>query len=469
MTSPFAARAAPRCTTHPLAVAPWRCTGCDRQLCEACTATATVARVQLPKCTACRAEAVPNRVPRQTTAPAAALPGFVRAIATADGLLQLAAIAFFVWALGFIPVVGFILGLAVHAAYTLLVIRFAAFGGERLPHFDDVEQVGGLAASFLRFLLGYALVWLPTAFYAHHAHGSVFAIFHGGALRDDPLLVLFLLLGLAYLPATLIVAAVSQSILAMLDPRLTLGLISRIPRPYLHAFYLWLAIQVGGHFLEAGAAWVLLRLPVPFLPSIAAGMLDVAIASCAAFVLGRLVFQHGTTFGTLRDEDLHVPVAPDAVPRGTLPPEPAPALPPSFGAHDALDLVDDADAADLRAALAAGDDPTALALWRARLATGASALPTTLEQDLALRLARAVAATGAAQDAARLCRDLAHLDLTTPAAGQALVLYARLLLSHTDAREQARAILLQVTRAYECQPCADEARALLSELEAPAA
>ncbi|MEM7675490.1 MAG: hypothetical protein AAF449_05750, partial [Myxococcota bacterium] len=140
-------------------------------------------------------------------------------------------------------------------------------------------------------------------------------------LYTDPFFILLIIAGLAYFPIAVIVAAISESFLAVLDPRIGVRIISRIPDQYVGATLLALGLLVVGQIFLVVAAAAVSWLPIPVFPTLLVETIGTAFWLAAGWVLGRLLYQNHEHFGLmLQGDDLELEW-PGAVPRAPKAPE----------------------------------------------------------------------------------------------------------------------------------------------------
>ena len=242
-------------------------------------------------------------------------PRFLGAMFSFDGLLQLVAIGLFIYVVPLLPVIGKVLAFFAYVSYVFRVISHAAAGQEKLPEPEDFLGWESVFPVIFRFILASAIVWVPAVSYAVFVVGpTAFALMDPTAFLD-PVLALLVLFGVAYFPAALIVAAVAESALAVVNPMITVRLIFRIPGQYAVTILVWLALTALGLGMEFA---VRLLVPIPIVGGILQEIVGLLGPVAVAFVFGRLVYQNGHHFGVYRIGELVEPEWPEAKPAGTL-------------------------------------------------------------------------------------------------------------------------------------------------------
>jgi hypothetical protein len=178
-----------------------------------------------------------------------------------------------------IPLFGWLLALAVQAAFLFQIVRTTAVGQDDFTMEAEtvLDWVSPLGRYFGTFLVAGApalAAWIGTQ--------SVPLTVAGGAL------------GLVYLPAGFIAASYPSGCLGPLNPLPAIVLIARIPGAYAITLA-FLAVTVG---LGVGAGYAAKAIstalaPVPVLPMLLALVLRMLPPAIAARMLGLLVREHG--------------------------------------------------------------------------------------------------------------------------------------------------------------------------------
>lgn len=309
-----------RCGRHPIARAAWRCQGCEKNLCPKCAAKKPLSRGgEAIICVACGGLGVPLTRPRPIPRWWEMSANFGQALFSFNGLTQLLAVGLVLWLFDFIPTfIGWILTTFVFLSYFFRVVASFAQGGERLPDPDDFLGAGSMLGPPLRFLAATLMVWLPPLLYLIFGVGLSTLGEEGPAALSGPIFILLVVAGLAYFPGALITAAISESVLAVLNPVITLRMIARIPAQYL-ATATVCGLLMLVHYLVTGFLHSLAeRVYVPFLGSFLTTLAGLPIPALIAMIMGRLIYQNGEHFGVLRVGEDQEPEWPDARPEGAL-------------------------------------------------------------------------------------------------------------------------------------------------------
>ena len=251
---------------------------------------------------------------------AAALPDFIGSMFTMDGLTTLTALGVAVYLLKLFGLALF--GQALFIGYMMSVIQAAAQGAQRLPDPVDFLDVGSVIMPVVRFILALSYVWLPGVLYISFVTGWSSLYWDGPVqLLMDPILLVLLAAGIVLFPISMVVAAVSESVLAVLDLRIAVRIVNRIPAAYAAAAAASLAVLLVGQVMSIWTTMVVLFLPIPLLPGIVAEMINAPFWLVPGWILGRMIYQNHQHFGVMLAGADQEPEWPDAVPRGAVAPE----------------------------------------------------------------------------------------------------------------------------------------------------
>ncbi len=322
------------CTVHAAQRAGWRCTVCQRTLCPDCTAERRVPNsgTTIPVCVHCGGLATQLTRQRKVKDFLGALPSFVKSFFTMDGLASLVALGLFCYlgrgALALVPVtlLNIWMALVVYTVvygivivYVFSVIQSAAQGSERLPDPADFTDPLSLIAPVFRFVLALSYLWLPTVLYVSFVV-TWQSVYWDGPMQlfRDPVLLALVVGGVVYFPVAVVVAAISDSVLAVLDLRIGLRIIARLPLQYAGAVLTCFVFLVVGWIYGLWASIAVALIPVPFIPALTAQITSVVFVLIPAWVLGRFIYQNHEHFGLMLAGAGEEPEWPDAVPRGQL-------------------------------------------------------------------------------------------------------------------------------------------------------
>ncbi|MBZ4371021.1 tol-pal system YbgF family protein [Corallococcus sp. AS-1-6] len=373
--------APPSCAGHPGAAAGWRCEHCEALLCPACVETRRAGTVEYTVCVRCQGTANVLLRHRSHRSLAARLPGALRFPFTAPGLQALAAVVIVLTVLR-MAVVGIVviavlpltLALGVFWAAFFALVRSAARGDAEPegPGFTDlvrdnlVPGLMGLCVSGGVFLPALVRAWgllesaSPDEVLKRVTHPV--DTLSAPVFWADPLFWGLAVLGLLWLPWALLVAAMSRSVFAALNPLRALACIRAVGRDarVVTAVFLLLALLQGGLHQVAEAV---LGLPIVIVPRLIAEALTCLVPFAAANVLGLVLFVHGDALGYLPARDHLEPTLGDTAPqRGPVALRESQAE-PEAPAPDAAGV--EAQVAELGAAVEARDVAKALALYGA--------------------------------------------------------------------------------------------------------
>ncbi len=175
-------------------------------------------------------------------------------------LVSLLGLAIARWFLGYVPMIGGWIALALEAGVYFRIIETSAHGDPDLTPPDATDIIGPLA----RYLAAVApivgaFVWAGVS------------LMRGGAVRSladlhGPLILLGV--GLLFLPLLLAIAALSRSLLAMYDPRVWVRTLRRFGADYALAVVLFYALLLGEQVTGFFVALAIIQSPVPVLPVI---------------------------------------------------------------------------------------------------------------------------------------------------------------------------------------------------------
>jgi hypothetical protein len=459
-----------RCKSHPEAAAGWTCDNCQAALCPDCVTVRRALHAEYLSCGLCQGRVIPILVHRSRVPLAAQLKEAWRYPFTPSGLMVLAGLsvllAIFRWAaietfllLKFMPTV---LGLGLFWGVFFHVIRSTARGERELDAPDFTDIFSGCVSPAVRGFVGMSLLWLPGLLYLLfvkqwdtrkplHDLLETPAFYVSGGLPQldwsqvlwDPVLWLIVLAGAAYLPMVLLLAAVGQSLVRMLNPLAVIGSALRLGRGFtltMGALAVLTVAMVLMWLVAAGILW----LRLPFLSALVAEFITCLAPIIMARVLGLLLYNRGDAIGYGTAEDYLEPVLGNTRPRA----EP-PALREFPTAVEEAPVTTPTPATDTLAALVqaveAHDAGKALALYPELKE------PRFLKQvDPAhhLFVGQAAVAQGQYELAVKALESAADVAPDGPAASRALVLLARVYAERLQEPERAASIYEYVVHRY---------------------
>lgn len=257
-----------RCDRHRDRFAEWICAHCSKGWCDECglVTRAVSKNIQLVQCPACRDRCVasPRRARRLQRDQKASQDRLSIPWAIGEALERPVAGGYeiFVWlGIGFLYAVAsfsamyaatysFILRL-LPVPFLLRIVRHAARGEKGFPEPGDVtDWMWDLIVPALAFVAGCWLVAAPAGLYAVLRPGSI------ADVAADPIFWLLLAVGLFYLPAVIVTAAMTDSVGAALNPAFAVRLLSRVRGDYF-------VLLVGAFVISAGSGLVAQLVPAP--------------------------------------------------------------------------------------------------------------------------------------------------------------------------------------------------------------
>ena len=323
-----------RCSKHAGKRAGWRCESCQQNLCPDCAAHSGLTNTSAVLCVHCGGLAQRLMVAKPRRPYWEMLPTFIKAIFSLEGVLQILAVSVAIILTNLIPFVGGVISKFIFISYYFRVILQAAHGAERLPEPTDFTDISDIIGPMLRFFMASLMIWLPAALYIGFTVGiSGFSL---KALSGGVVLLL-VIAGVLYFPAAIIVAAISDSALAVINPAITVRMILRFPGEYLLTVAVWGLLNVLDGFIWFNLLIWGSKFHIPIFVPILVTMIGMIIPVFTGFILGRLIYQNAEHFKLLGKDDLHEPELPDAMPRGTREADAAAAVAPLDTAA-ALDL-----------------------------------------------------------------------------------------------------------------------------------
>jgi len=312
-----------RCTLHRGRPAAWQCDGCRRGLCEDCAAPDPRLRT-LVRCVACggvgRAILVePARPPYWRL-----VPELLGAVFSPNGLLALLVTGLGLWILRSIPIPGpvglllFAVRVGLLAAFFATVVRHAAGGHLALPAVHDFRDTDeGWFGPLLALLMGLIVATLPLLGWLV-SQGALDPFREGGPLMLEPVSLLLLALTVTWLPGALVVAAITCSVPAVVNPLRVVALIRLIPRDYAITTGVVAVLVLVQVYLVPELARVPPFRGIPVLSGLLFEVVGLVIPALLALVLGWLVWQNAPALGWDDPTRSRIPAVPGAVPRGTL-------------------------------------------------------------------------------------------------------------------------------------------------------
>ncbi len=314
----------PRCQRHPSAVAGWGCQSCAASLCPDCVATQALSlRTELDSCVLCGGTTRQLKVHRSRVSLLARLPQAFLFPFTRSALLSMVAVSAVTGALGWLfwssvfivfKAIAFIVWMGTFWTTMFHLIRLSARGEDDVGPPEFTEAYSDLFLPAVRGVVATSLIGAPAAWYVYKTFGWENP--NPLLLAQDPILWLLLLVGVAYGPMALMVAAAGGGLLRILNPVLIFAYIARVGRDYALAvaalgvlFILRVLLGVVGVFVT--------KAPVPVVAGWVAELLALYAPFAMARVLGTLLHVRGDVLGYGMPEDYLEPVLRDEA-RGSL-------------------------------------------------------------------------------------------------------------------------------------------------------
>jgi hypothetical protein len=472
------------CDSHPQALAGWWCNDCQRALCPDCVVDDDLKRIRINRCLHCRSVVEILTLEKEIQPFWVMIPRFALAVLSARGLIHILIVSFVLVAMSrvvYFPILGLplviLMYFGVFAGYVFQIIQCSAGGEESLaPLGSFLREADSMFGCAVRLFLSLLVVLIPLFFYVYY-YGL--GVFHKGI--SDSVLLGLSVFGVVYMPAAMILSAMGDSLVAMLNPLSVLGIIWRFPGQYFGLAVLLLGVLYLMFFLSG-------QLQLLMGPAYSFGgrwgrdwlgqSMFLAGSMFGALVLGRFIYQNAEAFGRTTGEAL-VPALPDAKPQAQMPPE---------WQHETvsvqkkvepieIDFDDEAQAPVVQGmltplaekpkktlldllcqALVKKDDQQALRAYEQL-----GRIPE-LPADLELALAQMLDRVEQPLAAAMACRRAAQSDLDGPQAAQALLYGARLLVEKAGRASDGEALLRFLIQRYPAHPFARHAREYLAKL-----
>ncbi|NOZ84695.1 MAG: hypothetical protein GXP49_00220 [Deltaproteobacteria bacterium] len=298
------------CSSHPERRALYRCKTCGKFLCKACIGSREVGINKVIICGICGGTAEPLDPQEMGFGP---LIGRVLVSPLSKhGLVSIGGAAFLCYAIeafGRLNIffVFSLLALAIVwgilSAFICMSVHNASRGQVDVPLSGDItDWVEDLLLPGIKLLLAGWTIWIPLALYIllFKRPYLVPGLSPVDMVRSlvDPVFIIMALFGILYMPMAVIVAAMEDSVVAVLNPFLVIGLILKSPGAYLVACAMFYSAQLVGAVLSgvAAAIFVLVHLQI-FLPGYFHWVISFYTWFLAASALGLLVYKRGESYG----------------------------------------------------------------------------------------------------------------------------------------------------------------------------
>jgi hypothetical protein len=202
--------------------------------------------------------------------------------------LLFVAIAVVAQLVSYVPLVGGILKSGVLLGFFVSVLRSSAKGEQELPYGGEFSEGADFIRPILQYASAFALSFAPAVL--------VLFVLPWGTPAFFLALAAATLLGIAYLPAALILAAHSGGCFSM-NPVAGVQMIARVPGAYtLTAFGVGVAVLMDVA-LVSGVQLAVSQLPLPVLPGALVILVGLYMPTVAARMLGLFIFYHEPELG----------------------------------------------------------------------------------------------------------------------------------------------------------------------------
>lgn len=300
------------CYAHPDRIPSRTCTNCNKHLCDACAVPKIMDGHTKPTflCAACGGPTAPLSKRIRWTPFHRDMGQVLLSPLRGVGLLYLgflAGLEVVKYLCSFAPLIGFIGTLIVSVfqwTYLLNVIRDVANGSYELPSWPDASNYGDMLFRFLKVvfvtLVALAPVIVAACFFGAAAvTGAALSVAsggQGGAAGGAALLILaFALVAgffyLCYLPMSVGIVAVFDTVLPALNPVIIFRILFRIGAPWFFAVGIWFSFSV----LEVGGA--LAFQAIPFFGVVLNAALASYVNLVTCYVLGRVLAENEHKIG----------------------------------------------------------------------------------------------------------------------------------------------------------------------------
>jgi hypothetical protein len=400
-----------------------------------------------------------------------------------EGLLQLAPIVLLLLLAELAILLAPLIQISLLISWCMMVVVHASEGGESLP-----RPFEGGATPFreviLRLLAAGMPIWFTVAI--------VYLNFEEG--------VAYVVVGIAvifYLPGAIIVAAIQQSLVEVVNPATTINLILRGRGEYVLVAVFWVAAVLFAVAVDWGFANTVGRLGVPIVVPFLGHAINLIVPTLAAFTLGRFIWQNGEVFGVMTFADRRQAQVVDPTPRaafyrataperelkvslelaadGPVGTAPSPEAPQSAGS-ESYALEDDDLPVDfgqarpgfdpdyrptsltLSAALNGGDPTQAVRIYRDLVSFGS---PLRLNSADELRLADALSNTGDHSEAATMYQRIAETG--GPVAADAVFGLALMLIERVERPDRGVPLLQEFLQQFPNHSRSNMAQKLIAQ------
>ncbi len=188
-----------------------------------------------------------------------------------------------------IPIVGFFLWLGVQAIFFFRVIQDSGEGEDELPRGGEFVDLFDLLVPSFRFFVALAVPFVPAILGAYVIGANSPAVI--------PITGLLLLLGLAYMPASVMVASLTGGCLGPLNPVAGVLIMTRVPGPYILTTLAVGVVMIIHSATMAGVFMVTKPILIPFLPGLIRSCVALILPTIACRMLGIFLHQYRHELG----------------------------------------------------------------------------------------------------------------------------------------------------------------------------
>lgn len=285
------------CGTHPTVDARHACSTCRTQFCDACVTAVGPPGKQVAQCKRCGGLATPLTSPlsphraRVRAIPAGTLasrlPGTLAYLGGLDLLFTLAGLAVLV---ALLKVGGFLFGLFALGLECVVAFRIVSTSGAGADRFEapDGDELGEVMGAAVRYLVALLPLILSLVWFAMSTHAKAPVPSPGTLLANLGPPALAILASIILWPLFTVIAAMSNSSLAILNPLIWVKTLRIMGRDYVVgalAFYAVFALEIFAIVPLAAAV----NLAIPFVGIVLALFITYLPLALRARILGELV------------------------------------------------------------------------------------------------------------------------------------------------------------------------------------
>lgn len=185
-----------------------------------------------------------------------------------------------------IPFIGVFFMVAILATFYFSVIKVSAAGRDELPSKEEASDLFNLFGPLFRFYAAIVAPYLPAVF---------LTIYMPESAAKMPVIALAFLVGLIYMPASMMIAVLSPSCLGPFNPVAGFMIMTRVPGSYALTTFAVAAALGMGSLVDAGVAATLGE--IPFLGLFLMNLAGMPFTVIAARMLGLFLHHHEAELG----------------------------------------------------------------------------------------------------------------------------------------------------------------------------